>query len=669
MYNDSPINYYREDKLNIKRFSDSLAESIINLPKRSDSIVIGLMGGWGTGKSSILNLTETKLKGYLKVLRFNPWNYYSQQMLFSSFFDELIGCLDLNDKISALFQKYKYKIIGAGISLGSTAMPELRLLDNFVPDSEYKTLNDIKNKLDVLFKKQEKTVVIIDDIDRLNPTEVKQIFQLVKSLANFPNLIYILAFDKNYVNFALKDWNMDEKSYSHSEDFIDKIIQVPLTIPKFDDEALFNIFKSKFNKVLNNHNVDVSDFNIDKLYAMHVSHFFKNIRDINRYCNALDFYLYSVDTEIWIYDFALVTLLQIFAKDIYDEIKKNKDLLTGDSDAYNKDDDFFGPDAKLEGFLKNIFPDDYDLNEKNMMKHVLSDLFPKVNYVFNFSFTSSSQKDLKRKHCGIMEKEYFDLYFTFDNTNSLSKSRIDSVIQAANEDIKLLKDNLFAINNIGLLYSLINQLVYHWDSLKKVGIKNLIKAFIESSDDLFTVDEPSDFWNSKSSNAINFIYNLINERKLSSESLFEVINDCENNYFKTHLIWELDNSNLLNKDLMLKLKDDVSKFLSDYFEKTEFSKIEHIRSNIGFWKEFSSFEITNKYINNLNDENLISLISEYNEYNSFKEKDEMRYDYLSQVVDLNSIKKRFERIKKSDNGYDDEKMSVVDLFLDDYPNG
>ena len=162
MYNDSPINYYREDKLNIKGFSDSLAESIINLPKRSDSIVIGLMGGWGTGKSSILNLTETKLKGYLEVLRFNPWNYYSQQMLFSSFFDELIGCLNLNDKISALFQKYKYKIIGAGISLGSTAMPELRLLDNFVPDSEYKTLNDIKNKLDELFRKQEKTVVIID---------------------------------------------------------------------------------------------------------------------------------------------------------------------------------------------------------------------------------------------------------------------------------------------------------------------------------------------------------------------------------------------------------------------------------------------------------------------------------------------------------------------------
>ena len=117
---------------------------------------------------------------------------------------------------------------------------------------------------------------------------------------------------------------------------------------------------------------------------------------------------------------------------------------------------------------------------------------------------------------------------------------------------------------------------------------------------------------------------------------------------------------------MLKLKKDVSKFLSDYFEKTDFSNIEHVRSNMGFWKNFSDFEVTNEYINNLNDEDLISFVSEYVERNVFKDKYEMKYDNLSYVVELSSIKERFVKIKKSDKKYDDEQINVVDLFLEEY---
>ena len=180
MYNDRPIKNEHQDKLNRTKFADSIAESIINIPKNHDSIVIGLMGDWGTGKSSLLNLIENKIPQDVNILRFNPWNYYSQQTLFASFFDELSNSLSLSNKIRTKFQKYKNKIYMGGITLGSSVVPQVGALANFISDSESGTLDDIKKELDDIFKTQPKTVVIIDDIDRLTPDEIKQIFQLVK---------------------------------------------------------------------------------------------------------------------------------------------------------------------------------------------------------------------------------------------------------------------------------------------------------------------------------------------------------------------------------------------------------------------------------------------------------------------------------------------------------
>ncbi len=48
-----------------------------------------------------------------------------------------------------------------------------------------------------------KIIVSIDDIDRLSEEEIIAVFQLVKALGDFPNTIYILAFDYDVVVRAL----------------------------------------------------------------------------------------------------------------------------------------------------------------------------------------------------------------------------------------------------------------------------------------------------------------------------------------------------------------------------------------------------------------------------------------------------------------------------------
>lgn len=356
---DVPINNKEGDLLNRNRFAEKLAESILEY-KSKNPLTIGLIGDWGSGKTSIINLfldsmdkklnqnkfynTKYSRVKYKKIvfkkikcseyiiINFNPWFFSNQSNLYVQFFKVLIENITNHeyDKIpllkrttnhqKSLFKKLRIETLDEYLNYLelNKSLPmnnETYLIDSNKIESFGSLLSHKKLCDDYFSSLDYKIVVIIDDIDRLSPKEVKQIFQLVKSLADFPNLIYILAFDKNYVNYSLTDWNREDDIYP-AEDFIDKIVQVPLKIPKFDDNNLFNIFKLKFNQVLANHkNIDVVGFNISKLWLW-VGTYFKNIRDINRYCNTLDFYLYSVDKDVWIHDFALITALQIFEEDI-----------------------------------------------------------------------------------------------------------------------------------------------------------------------------------------------------------------------------------------------------------------------------------------------------------------------------------------------------------------
>lgn len=249
----------------------------------------------------------------------------------------------------------------------------------------------------------------------------------------------------------------------------------------------------------------------------------------------MDFYLYSMDTEIWVHDFALVTALQIFEKDIYDSIKYNQNLLTGDLKSFDEQIDLIDSlGGNLKKYLNDLF--NGNLKHEHIIKQILSDLFPKVNYIINSSSTPESEISIKKQHCGIMQKEYFELYFSFDNTNSLSRSRIDSVIQAANNnDVDELKTRLLLINEMDLIDSLINQLENHVDKFEDIGIKNLIKVFNDNYNELF-LDNPYNPQNLKISKANYLICTLIKGKNLDDNSIFKAIDETENNYFKTCLI-------------------------------------------------------------------------------------------------------------------------------------
>ena len=272
-HSDKPIDKKEYDCLNRTEFSKQLAKAILEYT-RTDNFTISLCGKWGFGKTSILNMVIEEIAAISKnnmedekpiIIRFDPWNYsdYSKLLDYvAQFLSEIEPYLGLGKILAKLFGKHM----------------EERAKRN-------RDIQAIKQKIISKLKKQkQKIIVVIDDIDRLNNSQIRAIFQLVNSLAGFPNMIYLLAFDREIVVRALQ-----EEQKCDGEEYLEKIIQVPFDIPEADKTLVNAVFFERLTNI-----IFAEQYNLDHEYwgmvfQTCISPYIVNIRDVNRVLNAFEF--------------------------------------------------------------------------------------------------------------------------------------------------------------------------------------------------------------------------------------------------------------------------------------------------------------------------------------------------------------------------------------------
>lgn len=322
---DQPIKSSKEDILGRQSFAQSLGHAILSY-KEKESIVIGLFGEWGSGKTSIINMAREYINSASKkgsddkkpiIVNFNPWNYSDQNQLISQFFRQLSVSLRRRD-YSGIVNKVgqKLEIYGnlfepfALVPLAGSVAYRISKVFNIIGKAAKRwgnvksnDLNYIRCELNtLLFEQPQKIVIVIDDIDRLNDVEIRQIFQLVKSLADFPNTIYLLAFDKNVVINALM--KVHEGS---GQEYLEKVVQIPFEVPLISKQEVEELLSSQLSELLRDMpaarwDQDYwSDIYYGELYGGGLRCFFRNIRDVNRYINTLRFGFGIVKDEVNLY--------------------------------------------------------------------------------------------------------------------------------------------------------------------------------------------------------------------------------------------------------------------------------------------------------------------------------------------------------------------------------
>ncbi|EGK8091435.1 AAA family ATPase, partial [Campylobacter lari] len=452
---DKAITSKNEDLFSRRENATALAK-IIKSYQDEDSISIGIIGDWGSGKTSFVNMILEELKDdeNFIIINFNPWNISTRKQLISDFFTKLAKeirkapfpkikiknlkkiCSHAKNKffskvpqkledLALLFKMSSYVIAdpvtSVAISKTSNAISDFNKLLN----AEKKGLDEIKNKINTALSNIDtKIIIVIDDLDRLADTDIREIFQLVRSVADFKNTIYILAYDNEIVTKALDKIQKDK-----GERYIEKIVQVPIVLPKLNKANLTAIFMQKIEQFsFTYEKIDKNEF-IENLKTNHFAGAFENIRDINRYLNVLKFEMSAIKQELYLYDFAVITLFKVFEPKFYEFIYNYSEFFKRtalDSDEKTKE----LQKSTYTNFINEQIKCLNKLN-KEVVKNLLISIFPRIDDLYNRNFSDlKDRRKYKHKH-RIASSEYFQDYFVLNFTEELiKKETIDKIIKA-----------------------------------------------------------------------------------------------------------------------------------------------------------------------------------------------------------------------------------------------
>lgn len=420
-HSDSPIREPEEDKLKRDPYAASIARMIHSYGP-SDSAVVGLVGKWGSGKSSLINLVVKHLKALGHgidpvVMRFNPWRYAGADYLFAGFFSALADEIGVGDKLQALREASKrlkrygtvigaFKVvplkIGSALgSIGSFLQLGGASVEQLLQDAG--TLEALHDDLVVeLLKARTRILVIIDDIDRLAPTEILQIFQLIKSLADFPYVMYLIAYDESVVLRAIDE---DE---SIAKKYLEKIVTFPIDVPRPHRSALDNMLLSA---IFDSMKIAIPPYlDEERLLEAFTSgwrRYLETVRDVVRFLNAFDFNYARARDDVDIGDLAAITALQVFEHKLYDEMPKSPDVFVDTVEAIFRGDKSTPKENRER--LEQVFSR-AGLSNSDAALETLRQVFFKVDLAWKGHSYQLSLKDERAQHRACVA-DFFFKYF------------------------------------------------------------------------------------------------------------------------------------------------------------------------------------------------------------------------------------------------------------------
>lgn len=497
IYPDNPLDDYNE--INDETLLDEVTQfieqiySYIDSYRSNCSLTIGLEGEWGSGKSSILHLLSKHMKSADKeinrdfksgIVEFNPWYYTDTSNLISQFFKHLsnrlkdndfksnkvIDCLSMfADALSTLstIVGFVNPIVSSLLKIGGLSIGFMSKNKKQVSIDLWSVREDLSNALKTL---DQPLIVLIDDIDRLHPGEIRDMLQAIRAIGNLPNIIYIFAYDRDIVAKACSDKTNGIDGYS----YLEKIIQIRMSIPTIQKLDLQEYIYSCLKKTFTIEENEASNFYQVISYLVN---YITTYRQAKQILNRFNYRLMFNKGQLCNFDLIVLSIIEVLFPKLADLIKTsppidNNRIIDKDPFEYLIDhksqrrNSFVNEFKLLSGVGKieiDIKNTDNDLSpiyaydcsiekyKSNEFKSVL------VTSLFDFSAkdlgsTKEFNKDdsLKLKF-RLKESNCFHLYFTFSDMRGCNMKQYRNQIAKYRDEEE---QNLLKINDSFLLHFL-----------------------------------------------------------------------------------------------------------------------------------------------------------------------------------------------------------------------
>ncbi|MCB9077914.1 MAG: SUMF1/EgtB/PvdO family nonheme iron enzyme [Anaerolineaceae bacterium] len=284
-----------EDRLNFDPYAKTLAEIIAD-PGTHTPLTIGIFGGWGQGKTSLMRMIERRLATTVQTelpvqsVWFNAWLYSQQPALWRALISRVLKGVrlfeTLDDAAKAELDRLEHRLYGVGESLlsghltlpagalphlDSVALPPLLGLELLRRQADRAGKDDISRKLKTVvadleagealtrrdqiaalddFRREFERIseqhianhgrlaVFVDDLDRCLPDKAVEVLEAVKLFLDVPGCVFILGVARDVIEEGIRVRYADYRAQLDGAHYLEKIIQIPFSLPPIAHEAV-----------------------------------------------------------------------------------------------------------------------------------------------------------------------------------------------------------------------------------------------------------------------------------------------------------------------------------------------------------------------------------------------------------------------------------------------
>lgn len=329
------------DRLGRSDYAELLINKIISTYKsgglQDGSLTILLNERYGAGKSTFFNLLDKSARGSIKTCVFKPWQTDGSDRMTEELLRLLEEQYSINDQLGKQLEGYA-KLLSGGEAKNLLEYVLHKQKERESLASRYDSIKRILKVINIPL------LVLVDDVDRLQPEELLGLLKLLRNGADFPNIIYLVAADKDAMSQQL-----ETRGIKNGEEYLKKFFNFELLFP-IDDTYLNSILREQVRSTLKKYypqRILIPSIE-DQFFSDNVvKNVFRSPRDVYRYINLLSYSLdlckrYGVLDELNVIDLLKLLLIQFISPMVYKILRDEKSLLLdirrSDGRIYLKDE-------------------------------------------------------------------------------------------------------------------------------------------------------------------------------------------------------------------------------------------------------------------------------------------------------------------------------------------
>jgi|GEM_PF-3242966 len=488
---DSPVILNESNDLLSRRiFINNVKEKILATQNPDSAFAIGIIGKWGSGKTTFVNTLADTFKNNLNIVSiiFNPWMVSSGSITAAFFKDLSIKLSIYDDSLKIKLLKYSQEVLSAIDNSYSSILKTL-LLSVFNHDDTQNHFDAINSSIRLLNKK---IIIYLDDIDRLDKEEVLEVLKLIRNTANFGNIFFIAAFDRKYVIRCINK-GLGRGSGKYLEKIFQHEYQLPLSQPA-------NIYIRYFYEKLLSR-IDIEDHvtirhlltNLQPFeFVPPIGRYISSFRDIDRLINTLLISYDGIKRNIYLPDFISISILKLKYPEVHNLIYYRRDefLTTSTFPIFDYNDLLYmiseetssdGNNLNRLTTLETTYLFEF-LNKNNssysLVQSEVSEVCYLIYLIFGFKQTAKEEiRNFRNHHLSVVYRNNYNRYFDFSMLGRLdqqefndlfnnSQEKINQTIELWNkskeivEDLKIKFENIDDINTLNRFFKVIEAIVY-----------------------------------------------------------------------------------------------------------------------------------------------------------------------------------------------------------------